>query len=75
MRKNDYFGEKFFVIIKDYGYYLKSKDREMDQKYYQLNNFDQIGYIEKIQFYFRLGSLEQIINIFKVLGQFFLDKS
>lgn len=30
MRKNDYFGEKFFVIIKDYGYYLKSKDREMD---------------------------------------------
>lgn len=74
MRKNDHLGEKFLVIIKDYGHYLKSKDREMDQKYYQPNNFDQIGYIEKIQLHPRPGSLEQTINTFKVLGQFFLDK-
>uniref|UniRef100_K1RT27 Putative helicase senataxin n=1 Tax=Magallana gigas TaxID=29159 RepID=K1RT27_MAGGI len=65
MRKNDHLGEKFLVIIKDYGHYLKSKDREMDQKYYQPNNFDQIGYIEKIQLHSRPGSLEQTINTFK----------
>lgn len=75
MRKNDHLGEKFLVIIKDYGHYLKSKDRKIDQKYYQPNYFDQIGYIEKIQLHSRPGSLGQTINTFKVLGQFFLDKS
>lgn len=75
MRKNDHLGEKVLVIIKDYGHYLKSKDRVMDQKYYQPNYFDQIGYIEKIQLHSRPGSMEQTINTFKVLGQFCLDKS
>lgn len=75
MRKNDHLGEQFLVIIKDYGHYRKSKDRVMDQKYYQPNYFDQIGYIEKIQLRSRPGNMEQTINTFKVLGQFCLDKS
>ena len=70
MRKQDHLGEKFLVIIKDYGHYLKSKERPMDEKFYHPNNFDQIGYIEKIQPHSRRGSLEQTINAFKVLGQY-----
>ena len=70
MRKQDHLGEKFLVIIKDYGHYLKSKERPMDEKFYHPNYFDQIGYIEKIQPYSRRGSLEQAINTFTVLGQY-----
>ncbi|XP_061174853.1 probable helicase senataxin [Saccostrea echinata] len=68
MRKNDQLGDKFLVIIKDYGHYLKSKERKMDEKLYQPNYWDQIGYIEKIQPHTHPEKVKQTLNTFKVLG-------
>ncbi|XP_062596972.1 uncharacterized protein LOC134258438 [Saccostrea cucullata] len=68
MKKNDQLGEKFLVVIKDYGHYLKSKERKMDERFYQPNYWDQIGYIEKIQPHTHPEKVKQTLNTFKVLG-------
>ncbi|XP_048732899.2 probable helicase senataxin isoform X5 [Ostrea edulis] len=68
MRKNEHLGEKFIVIVKEYGHFLKSKEKRMKDHFYQPNHFDQIAYIEKIQLHSQRGKLQQTINTFKVLG-------